>query len=94
VDVVFKHKAPDGNYVQDMMYAMSEIQFLQYTLEGNQPGPLSNFNEVRLRWDPDHIVVPMRQATAAESSVGVGRSRDLAKGSPGKTRKKSTGLGR
>ena len=60
VDAAFKSMAPDRDYVDDMMCALSDIQFLQYQLDGGQPGPLSNFNEVLRRWDHDRIVVPMR----------------------------------
>jgi hypothetical protein len=94
IDAAFKNMAPDDNYVEDLMYALSDIQLLQYTLEGNQPGPLSNFNEVLRRWRHDRIAEPMRQATAAELSVGVGRGRGLAKGSPARRQSKSTDLSR
>jgi hypothetical protein len=69
VDAAFKNMAPDGNYVDDMMCALSDIQFLQYTLHGGQPGPLSNFNEVLRRWDHNRIVVPLPRRTAPAPSI-------------------------
>jgi hypothetical protein len=69
VDATFKNMAPDSNYVDDMMCALSDIQFLQYKLDGGQPGPLSNFREVLLRWDHDRIVVPLPHRTAPAPSI-------------------------
>jgi hypothetical protein len=69
VDVVFKNTAPDGDYVNDVMLALSEIQLLQIKLHGDQPGPLSNFSEVRHRFDRNRIVVPMPRYSASLKST-------------------------
>jgi hypothetical protein len=74
VDAAFRNVAPDSNYVDEMMCALSDIQFLQYKLDGHQPGSLSNFNEVLRRWDHDRIEVLMpRRAPPSIESEQVNR---------------------
>jgi hypothetical protein len=69
VDAAFRNVAPDSNYADDMMSALSDIQFLQSRLDGGQPGPLSNFNEVLRRWDHNRIVVPLPRRAAPAPSI-------------------------
>jgi hypothetical protein len=69
VDVAFKNTAPDGNYIDDVICALLDIQVLQNTLDGGQPGPLANFNEVLRRWDHNRIVVPLPRRLDSPASV-------------------------